>query len=36
LTADAGDEERLEMYAGAPMFAAIATLCLFALARKPL
>jgi hypothetical protein len=29
-----GDADRLEMYAGAPMFAAIATLCLFALARK--
>lgn len=28
------DADRLEMYAGAPMFAAIATLCLFALARK--
>lgn len=34
LEADSGGEDRLEMYAGAPMFAAIATLCLFALARK--
>jgi hypothetical protein len=34
LTAEAEGEDRLEMYAGAPMFAAIATLCLFALGRR--
>ena len=34
LTAETGGADRLEMYAGAPMFAAIATLCLFALGRK--
>ncbi|HJQ92802.1 MAG TPA: hypothetical protein VJ874_00795, partial [Candidatus Thermoplasmatota archaeon] len=34
LTAEAEGADRLEMYAGAPMFAAIATLCLFALARR--
>ncbi|MFA5942839.1 MAG: hypothetical protein WC876_00025 [Candidatus Thermoplasmatota archaeon] len=28
------DDKRVELYAGAPMFAVIATLCLFALARK--
>jgi hypothetical protein len=34
LSAEATNSDRVEMYAGAPMFAAIATLCLFALARK--
>ncbi|HUR24388.1 MAG TPA: hypothetical protein VM327_00040 [Candidatus Thermoplasmatota archaeon] len=34
LTAETTGEDRLEMYAGAPMFAAIATLCLFALGRN--
>ncbi|MHB1261516.1 MAG: hypothetical protein ACYC2H_07350 [Thermoplasmatota archaeon] len=33
LTAAVEGNDRLEMYAGAPMFAAVATLCLFALAR---
>lgn len=34
LVAEAEGEDRLEMYVGAPMFAAIATLCLFALGRN--
>jgi hypothetical protein len=34
LVADAQGEDRLEMYVGAPLFAAIATLCLFALGRQ--